>query len=557
MALTEEQRRRAAFSAGTPIEPTRVAPTSVAPGSVAGSSVGASRPVAPTRVTPDRVAASAPIGGSLPLSQRRGEAAQARQDATTARSQAFVANTAKQVPGAVNAAITVARPAVAALSPAAATADQAPGALSAQGALSALRPGLTAEQRGADVREGIGNVVGGIADTVGGAYRTANAHVDASLRPIARFGKGLLGIESGQSAAVPGVAAVQAAPAAPSRPATPPAAPAGQVAGSPPRRYSAKRPKAPAEVPTPPAAAPTMAGPGAPAPSIEEQMQNPGANTFVSQRQGVRTVGEDGRISGAPLTNGSFNVVPSTAISRPGIGNLGADFAGASQAPAQYQAQVDAAQARNQATRDRIASGGTITAAGEGQFRPGTGAGLNPAERTQLLAAQQAAGAQGRENIAQRDQAAAADAARLAEAQMGEAGADRRQGAQIAFQGQEGAANRAAALVRPSQPITLADGTLAMLDPSTNSLTPVTGAGGVPAKPLDPKSAERGEKLTADLAKDAGDLLVNMVPVGQQATPQQISTARAQAAQLRGLPIARNEETGEQIVNINGQWVTL
>lgn len=247
-------------------------------------------------------------------------------------------------------------------------------------------------------------------------------------------------------------------------------------------------------------------------------MQNPAANTFVGTKTGIRTLNPDGGVTptnrpGESGQVGSFNVVPAAAISRPGIGTMGVAAGrewGASQAPGQYRAQVANAQARNQATRDRIASGGIPRMAAEGTFRPGTGAALGssagpngePSERAQLDAMRSQFNAQGREQIAGREQAATDVAGRAQVAAQGEAGANSRLQQQLASQQSEGAANRAAGLQRPTQPITLQDGTLAMLDPNTNRLTPVTGADGKPARPQS-GSALDPNKLVSAYAQQA------------------------------------------------------
>ena len=119
-----------------------------------------------------------------------------------------------------------------------------------------------------------------------------------------------------------------------------------------------------------------------------------------------------------------------------------------------------------------------------------------------------------------------------------------------------------AQLYRERHPLTLADGTIATMDPITGDVRPATLSNGQPAKAFQPKddaATKRTDQVTDDLNKAALEFGKNFMPTKDKPAPTaaDYSAWRTQAAKTMGLPTATNPKTGQSIVNINGQWVAL
>lgn len=130
-------------------------------------------------------------------------------------------------------------------------------------------------------------------------------------------------------------------------------------------------------------------------------------------------------------------------------------------------------------------------------------------------------------------------------------------------QGQYSLAEAQTQLQRPraGNPVTLADGTLALQDTYNGSVTPSTGPDGKPARAMvtrDDSATRRTQAIQDQLARTAAEIAKNWTPpAGAQADAQPpYGQFREQAARLAGLPVVKNK-TGEQLVNINGQWMPL
>lgn len=164
-------------------------------------------------------------------------------------------------------------------------------------------------------------------------------------------------------------------------------------------------------------------------------------------------------------------------------------------------------------------------------------------------------------------QASTAQAAAIGQQQEGQQAITDQQGANALqaedLRGQYQLANtRQAQLVRPGSPVTLADGTIALLDPTTGQVRPTTTASGAPARaPItrDDPATRRTNEIMDQLSKTAADLAKTALPPAGAPADWQPDPAeyRARAAQLQGLPVVTNSKTGQRAVNINGQWMPL
>lgn len=119
-----------------------------------------------------------------------------------------------------------------------------------------------------------------------------------------------------------------------------------------------------------------------------------------------------------------------------------------------------------------------------------------------------------------------------------------------------------AQLYRERHPLTLADGTIATMDPITGDVRPATLANGQAAKAFQPKddaATKRTDQVTDDLNKAALEYGKNFMPTKDKPAPTtaDYTAWRTQAAKTMGLPTATNPKTGQSIVSINGQWVAL
>jgi hypothetical protein len=118
-----------------------------------------------------------------------------------------------------------------------------------------------------------------------------------------------------------------------------------------------------------------------------------------------------------------------------------------------------------------------------------------------------------------------------------------------------------AQLTRAGHPVTLEDGTIGLMDPLTGAVTRSRQADGSPAKALVAKTdaeSKRTNELVDQLSKSVQEQMKTFLPSKDKPalTPQDIRQMRQQAAMAMNLPIATNPQ-GEQVVNINGQWMPL
>lgn len=291
-------------------------------------------------------------------------------------------------------------------------------------------------------------------------------------------------------------------------------------------------------------------------PGISEVTGNPdGSRTFTDNPDGTAAaLGTRGTLrnpNAVPTAerDAYLNTVPTLGsgptVSRPSVGPQGGG--GISPVLAARFAQSQALAVANEDTRS--ASG---NAARNARIRLENGGAQTKTQREAAAAAYQAQinGLLGPSN------AAAGAAAEQRKAETIDAGATQRAGI-------EADASRANAIVsRPrgsSQSLTLEDGSLAQLG-EDGTLSPVIGADGKPARTLqkkeDPNTA-RTAAVMDDLASKAAESLKNSVPYGTKATPEAIQAARLEAAQIKGLQTAANPDTGEMLININGEWVPL
>jgi hypothetical protein len=350
----------------------------------------------------------------------------------------------------------------------------------------------------------------------------------------------------------------RAAPIAPVRSASAAVAPATTAA-------TLSRPARPAL-----SESPSEIGPASTLASIPRPM--PGdRNTFTGSNGQTRQVLGDGTITGQGSSGaGTLNIVPAAAFARPAR-------PAPSSAMSQYAADVASAQARNAATQARIARPKPF-AENAGDFRPGASTGLTTAERRSLpgrmAAAEQANAARGavlqadtQTGIAQQE-----NATRLAAAQLGERGADRRLGAELQARATESAAER---LARPRQPITLADGTLATLG-SDGSLSPVSAPDGKPARVAQPRQpgavtpALQYQALGDELATLQANAMADPGPDAREDIRAQFDKQQAAITQVRSRmeslaggatqPVEGGVYTdaqGNQARFVNGQYVLL
>lgn len=119
-----------------------------------------------------------------------------------------------------------------------------------------------------------------------------------------------------------------------------------------------------------------------------------------------------------------------------------------------------------------------------------------------------------------------------------------------------------AQLTREGHPITMADGTIALVDPITGQVTQSRQADGSPAKALvakDDSATKRTNELVDQLDKGVQEQMKAYLPTkdAPTPTPEMISQWRQQQALAMNLPMATNKQTGERIVNVNGQWIPL
>lgn len=203
-----------------------------------------------------------------------------------------------------------------------------------------------------------------------------------------------------------------------------------------------------------------------------------------------------------------------------------------------------------------IAAGNLATEAqygGTGRVRRMAEQGLAALTQGAQAIAQQQIGAQ-----AAADQAASQNAAQLGlENLRGQYGL-----AQTAEQAQ------VARLNRPLDRVTMADGTIGVLDPWSRQVNPAINADGSVAKTLvakDDSTTKRANELADQRTRRTNDLMdqitKNAAKLQEAAalsgTPPNIGDLRLQAASLAGLPTATNKTTGAHLVKINGQWMPL
>lgn len=118
-----------------------------------------------------------------------------------------------------------------------------------------------------------------------------------------------------------------------------------------------------------------------------------------------------------------------------------------------------------------------------------------------------------------------------------------------------------AQLTRAGHPITMEDGTMGLMDPITGAVTRSRQADGSPAKALVSKTDaedKRSNQLVDQLSKSVQEQMKNFLPTKDKPalTPQDIQQMRRQAAMAMNLPVATSPQ-GQQVVNVNGQWMPL
>lgn len=148
--------------------------------------------------------------------------------------------------------------------------------------------------------------------------------------------------------------------------------------------------------------------------------------------------------------------------------------------------------------------------------------------------------------------AAAADQQRVA---TQEAGATQR----TAISADAGVTQAQLSRPRPqSQSMTLADGTMVQVG-EDGVARPVTDAKGAPVRAgqQSNESTKRVQALQDTLAERTKEFLAQSGIPGQPPTMEQVMAARRQAAVAGGHPVADNPETGEALVQLNGEWVPL
>lgn len=294
---------------------------------------------------------------------------------------------------------------------------------------------------------------------------------------------------------------------------TPSFTPTKPAAISPVTRETPKPVGDPGAVPNLGAASPAVS---APRPTLVRPSPRPGdPNTFTGANGVVRVVKPDGSITGRGSQNGSFNVVPSTAFTKPGLGVMGiagGDRPGASTQVARYQQEVANAQARNAATANRPSTttppgftaaqwqaelmrrmeqsmGGKQTKtereAKAAAYGGAMAAGLGEVANEQLSAAQLAN--TGATNQGALDRTVADNAAAL---QIGR----ERNAAEIEQTTIGADAQRDITINRPEYQLG-ADGTLASI--TNGRAAPVTGADGTPFRPQITRPQDNGPLLSA------------------------------------------------------------
>jgi hypothetical protein len=120
---------------------------------------------------------------------------------------------------------------------------------------------------------------------------------------------------------------------------------------------------------------------------------------------------------------------------------------------------------------------------------------------------------------------------------------------------------RLAQLTRQGHAVTLADGTLALMDPLTGQITPSRLGSGQAGRALvskDDAASKRTDALIDQLNKGAQTFAKNWLPSKDQPapTPEMYQQWRLQSARSMGLPLAHNQ-AGQYVANINGQWVQI
>lgn len=118
-----------------------------------------------------------------------------------------------------------------------------------------------------------------------------------------------------------------------------------------------------------------------------------------------------------------------------------------------------------------------------------------------------------------------------------------------------------AQLTRTGHPVTLADGTLGVMDPISGRITKSQQADGTPAHALvskDDAQEKRTNAVLDEITHGTNELMKNFTPTKDQPQPtaDMIGQWREQAARANGLAVVRNQQ-GDRLVNVNGKWMPL
>ncbi len=119
-----------------------------------------------------------------------------------------------------------------------------------------------------------------------------------------------------------------------------------------------------------------------------------------------------------------------------------------------------------------------------------------------------------------------------------------------------------ARLTRQGHPVTQADGSIGLMDPLTGQVTPARNGDGSVVRALMPKddaATKRTNELVDQFTKGVSDQVGKYLPTkdAPTVTPEIVRGFRKTQALAMGLPVVSNEKTGEQLMNVNGQWIPL
>ncbi|MDN5937287.1 MAG: hypothetical protein L0H83_01360 [Salinisphaera sp.] len=336
---------------------------------------------------------------------------------------------------------------------------------------------------------------------------------------------------------------------------------------------------------------------GGPSRSQLRPTTKPSRTTSAANGPTVYSDGSGGipKTSMQPKSGGTLNVVPSSAITRPLLG----DILGHTATPEegiQYQQNLlqrpgklfgnGPTQAQQAASeRNAIASGDWRSPAGNAAHRLQRQFGMTNSASERDFIAQQMAALSAGSNAAAQTAMQGQNAQGLARTQnqglfrntelagQNALAQGAQEGRQAMAQGAQEGANlmdqgrlvgqNALTLERQRQSapnqVTLADGSIGLVNPQTATLTPVTLPDGKAAKAggKDNPARQRAQEVIDDLNAGVQDAITALVAIGSPPTPEQILEIKKKVAMGMTGVEAGADEDGNAVIRINGQEMRL